>query len=62
MSATVNKDEVRRILDQLPDNATWEDLIHKLYVVECIEQGLTDSQADRVAEAADVRAKYGLPR
>lgn len=26
------KEEARRIVDQLPDTATWEDLIYRIYV------------------------------
>ena len=60
MSSVIKKDEVRRILDELPDDATWEDLIHKLYVIECIEQGLEDCRQGRTTTHEDVKKEFGL--
>lgn len=49
------------IIDKLPKSATWDDLMHEIYVHEAIERGLADSIAGRVIEVKEVRAKYGLP-
>ena len=56
------KDEARRLVEQLPDDATWDDLVHEIYVRQTIEAGLADSAAGRSTPVADVRARYGLPR
>ena len=42
------KPEARRIVDQLPDTATWEDLMYEIYVRESVEAGLVDAEAGRV--------------
>jgi len=55
------KEQARKIVDELPDTATWEDLIYRLYVREAIEAGIADADAGRVVDVADVRAEYGLP-
>ena len=60
-NATV-KDEARRLVDALADDATWDDLMYRIYVCQAIEQGLADSDAGRTVSAADVRARFGLPR
>ena len=57
----VKKSEIHRIVDELPDNATFDDLIHKLYVIECIEQGLEAGRQGRVLDVKDVRKSFGLP-
>jgi len=44
------KDEVRRILDQLPDDASFEDIQYHIYVREKIESGLADVREGRVIE------------
>lgn len=31
------KDEVRKLIDQLPDDATWEDIQYSIYVRERVE-------------------------
>jgi hypothetical protein len=61
MSTVMNKDEIRRLVDQMPDEATIDDLIYRLYVIECVEQGLEAAKQDRVVDVRDVRKKYGLP-
>ncbi len=61
MPATV-KEEAHRLIDLLPDEATWEDLMYRLYVRQAVEQGLADSDADRVVPVEDVRARLGLSR
>ena len=44
-----------------PDDATYDDMMRELYERQAIERGLADSDADRVKDVKDVRAKYGLP-
>jgi len=62
MSAPSNmKSEAHRIVDQLPDNASWEDLIYRIYVRQSIEAGLRDAEAGRVETVAEVRREFGLP-
>jgi hypothetical protein len=61
MSMVMKKDEAHKLIDQLPTNATWDDLIHEIYVRETIERGLADSKAGRIKSVNDIRAKYGLP-
>lgn len=57
----MKKEEAHKLIDLLPVNATWEDLMREIYVREAIEKGLSDSEAGRTKSVAEVRAKYGLP-
>ncbi len=61
-TTTTIKDEAHRLVDQLPSNATWDDLRYQIYVRESIEKGLKDSAEGNVKDVGDIRAKYGLPR
>jgi len=61
MPIIMEKDEAHRIIDQMPPNATWDDLMREIYVRETVERGLTDSKAGRTKDVKDIRAKYGLP-
>lgn len=36
------KEAARAIVENLPDQATWDDLMYELYVKQKIEQGLAD--------------------
>ena len=59
--STVNvKKEAIRLIEKLPEDMTWEDLMHEIYVRQSIEAGLADSEAGRVTDVADVRSKFGL--
>ena len=60
MPTAMSKDEAHRLVDKMPGNATWDDLIHEIYVRQVIEKGLADSREGRTTEVRDVRAKYGL--
>jgi predicted transcriptional regulator len=41
------KQAAREIIERLPDQATWDDIMDELYVKEKIEQGLADIDAGR---------------
>ncbi len=55
------KEEAQRLIDNLPENSTWDDLMCEIYVRQTIEAGLADSDAGRVTLVEQVRAKFGLP-
>jgi hypothetical protein len=48
MSVSVVKEEAKRLIDSLPDHATWDDLMYQLYVKMKI------ARAIEAAEAGDV--------
>ena len=48
------KEEVRRILDRIPDDASFEDIQYHIYVREKIERGLKDIKEDKVLNQEDV--------
>ncbi len=60
MPTAMSREQAHKLVDQLPPQATWDDLMHEIYVRQAIEQGLTDSQAGRTKSVKEVRAKYGL--
>jgi predicted transcriptional regulator len=62
MSIPMEKDEAHRIIDGMPPNATWDDLMREIYVREAIERGLADSSAGRTKDVKEVRAKYPTGR
>ena len=54
------KEEAKRLIERLPDNATWDDLMHEIYVRQAIEAGFEDSRAGKVSSIEDVRSRLGL--
>jgi hypothetical protein len=61
VSPTTIKSEARRLVEQLPDDATWDDLMYEIYVRQAIEAGLQDSREGRTVPVAEVRRRLGLP-
>lgn len=61
MSMRMEKDEAHKMIDRLPPNATWDDLMREIYVREAIQRGLADSEEGRTEDVKEVRARYGLP-
>lgn len=47
------KADARRLVDELPDTAAWEDLMYEIYVRVSIEAGLLDVEAGRVVSHED---------
>jgi predicted transcriptional regulator len=61
MAQIMRKDEAHKLIDRMPPDATWDDLMREIYVRETIEQGLSDSEEGRTTDVGEVRARYGLP-
>ncbi len=61
MTTVMKKESAHKLIDRMPQQATWDDLMHEIYVREAIERGLADSKAGRTKDVKEVRAKYGLP-
>ncbi|MEC4685065.1 MAG: hypothetical protein VST71_04945 [Nitrospirota bacterium] len=62
MGTTNIKEEARRLIDKLPEESTWDDLMHEIYVRQVVESGLEDSKAGRTTDVEQVREKFGLTR
>lgn len=60
MSTENVKDEARRLLERLPEDITWDQLMHEIYVRQSIEAGLADGETGRVVDVAAVRERFGL--
>lgn len=54
------KQEAYKILNQLPEQATWEDLMYRIYVRQALEAGIKDSDEGRTVDVKEVRKKFGL--
>jgi len=56
------KSEARRLVEDLPDTATWEDLMYRIYVRQAIEAGLEDSHAGRLVPEEEVWKEFDQPQ
>ncbi|MBW2645542.1 MAG: hypothetical protein JRE23_05075 [Deltaproteobacteria bacterium] len=56
------KQEAYRLLEKLPDKATWDDLMYQIYVRQTIEAGIKDSDEGRTVDVKEVRKRFGLTK
>ena len=60
MSTQSVKEAARHLVENLPEDVTWDDLMYQIYVRQNIEAGLADSEAGRVVEVEEIRKRFGL--
>ena len=54
------KEEAERLIRELPDNATWDDLMYEIYVRQKIEEGIKAADEGRILSHEEVRRRFGL--
>ena len=59
-SKTSIKKEAAKLVRQLPDTASWDDLMYEILVRQKIEAGLADLQTGRKHTHAAIRKEFGL--
>jgi predicted transcriptional regulator len=60
MTTVTIKDEAHRLIERLPDDATWEDLQYQIYFRQAVETGLKDSREGRIVPLEEARKRFGL--
>ena len=51
------KPDARKLIESLPESASWDDLAYEVYVRQSIEAGEADAEAGRVVSHADALAR-----
>ncbi len=54
------KSKVNETLRTLPDDASWEDVMYRIYVRKKIEGGMKDVAQGDTVSVAEVRKRFGL--
>lgn len=54
------KEAAKQLIDHMPDEATWEEILYELYVKQKIEEGLADIEAGRTIPHEQVKAEFLL--
>ena len=49
------KQSARELIDQLPDQASWDELMYELYVKQKIDEGLLDLRENRIVSHQDLK-------
>ena len=49
------KQAAKQIIDHLPEQASWDDIMYELYVKQKIEEGLKDAEEGRVVSHEEAK-------
>ena len=52
------KQEASWLIDRLPDDATWDDLMYEIYVRRKIDEGLKAADEGRVISHEEVKKRF----
>jgi predicted transcriptional regulator len=55
------KESAKKVIENLSDQSTWDDLMYELYVRQKIDQGLDDLEKGRVVSHEEVRRMMVRP-
>jgi predicted transcriptional regulator len=58
---TTLSQQVHQIAEQLPPEATWDDVRYQVELRASIEQGLADVKAGPVVPVEELLAEFGMP-
>jgi hypothetical protein len=56
------KEEAQRLVDTLPEDATWGDLARLVLERQRVEEGLADLDAGVTWTSDEIRDKLGIPK
>jgi hypothetical protein len=51
------KEEIRRLIESLPDDASWEDVQHSIYVRERIDRARRELAEGKVLDQDEVESR-----
>lgn len=51
------KEAARQLIERLPEQVSWDEIMYELYVKQKIEAGLADVRAGRTVSHEDVKAE-----
>ena len=54
---SILKDEAKKIIENLPENATWDDLMYQLYVKKRVETGLKEIENGETLPHEEVKKR-----
>jgi hypothetical protein len=62
MADTTVKQEIHKLLEQLPDDATWQDAADLITIHERLARGRKESAAGEKVSLEEVEQEFGLTR
>jgi hypothetical protein len=60
--STPIKEEARRLVEELPEDATWSDFARLVIERQRVEEGIADLDAGITWSSDEIRSKLGIPK
>ena len=54
------KEEARQLVDSLPEDSSWNDLMYEIYVRQEIERGIADIENGNFKSQEEVKQIFGI--
>jgi predicted transcriptional regulator len=54
------KEVAAKLINDLPEQATWDDLMYEIYVRQRIEEGLKAADEGQILSHDEVKRRFGL--
>jgi len=54
---SILKDEAKKIIEDLPENATWDDLMYQFYVKKRVETGIKEIENSETMSHEEARKR-----
>ena len=51
-------EEAKKLLDTLPDQASWDDILYEMYVKKKIDEGLKAADEGKLISHEDVKKRF----
>ena len=51
-------EEAKKLLDSLPDQASWDDIMYEMYVKKKIDEGLKAADEGKLISHEDVKKRF----
>ena len=55
---SIVKEEAKKLIDKLPDHATWDDIMYELYVKQKPASALNAAEEGRVVSHEEVKKRF----
>ena len=62
MPAANIKEAAHKLIDQLPDEVSWDELAYQIEVRALVERGLANADAGRLTPHEEVEKRFGITR
>ena len=54
----IAKEEAKKLIDKLPEHATWDDIMYEFYVRKKLETALKAAKEGRVVSHEEVKKRF----